>query len=344
MIIWLASYPRSGNTLLRTLLKQCFDRSSYSRYPTGPELDPSLLASIGHRDLEADWQQFYVQATRSDESFLVKTHSPPPDAQPVLHLIRDGRSAIQSYRSYHEAYTEGHDPSLTALILGDDAYGDWTTHYRQWSQRSNARRLALRFEELVEPSRALIRKIGTFVGYEGTIARYHNPFVELHAKAPGFFRRGETTFHADPTWDETIDWLFHYVHGDLMRELGIISTNDHPAKPSAADLMARVTPVVSRLVTQRGPAGHLEGLKADRVVQLETIRRLNERLQESEENHVARLELIETLSAQLEDVEADRAARLELINNLSARLEEVEADRAERLRVIERLKTQLENE
>jgi hypothetical protein len=32
-VTWLASYPRSGNTLLRTILKQCFGLSSQSVYP-----------------------------------------------------------------------------------------------------------------------------------------------------------------------------------------------------------------------------------------------------------------------------------------------------------------------
>jgi len=30
MIIWLASYPRSGNTLLRTVIKSCMGIDSYS--------------------------------------------------------------------------------------------------------------------------------------------------------------------------------------------------------------------------------------------------------------------------------------------------------------------------
>ncbi len=32
-VIWLASYPRSGNTLLRTVLYQCFGIQSASVYP-----------------------------------------------------------------------------------------------------------------------------------------------------------------------------------------------------------------------------------------------------------------------------------------------------------------------
>ena len=30
MLVWLASYPRSGNHLLRTLLKRCFDLGSFA--------------------------------------------------------------------------------------------------------------------------------------------------------------------------------------------------------------------------------------------------------------------------------------------------------------------------
>lgn len=32
MIIWLASYPRSGNILLRIILKSVFGKETYSKY------------------------------------------------------------------------------------------------------------------------------------------------------------------------------------------------------------------------------------------------------------------------------------------------------------------------
>ena len=74
MIIWLSSYPRSGNTLLRTIIKSCFDISSFSDEPVNYESEfrtnPEL---IGHCELEGEWSSFYPKAVSTEKIFLVKT-------------------------------------------------------------------------------------------------------------------------------------------------------------------------------------------------------------------------------------------------------------------------------
>ena len=49
-IIWLASYPRSGNTLLRTVLWHCFGLRSASLYPEDLGGNAALKSYIGHVD------------------------------------------------------------------------------------------------------------------------------------------------------------------------------------------------------------------------------------------------------------------------------------------------------
>lgn len=53
MIIWLALYPRSGNTFFRLLLKAAFDQSTFSIYDD--KLFDAIGASqeIGHAPLPA---------------------------------------------------------------------------------------------------------------------------------------------------------------------------------------------------------------------------------------------------------------------------------------------------
>ena len=72
MIIWLASYPRSGNTLLRTILKRCFDRVSYADeaiHVDSPIRSDSSL--VGHRELPVPWPEFYAEATALPETWFV---------------------------------------------------------------------------------------------------------------------------------------------------------------------------------------------------------------------------------------------------------------------------------
>lgn len=47
-IIWLASYPRSGNTYLRTVLWHCFELRSASIYPNDLGGNAGLEEYTGH--------------------------------------------------------------------------------------------------------------------------------------------------------------------------------------------------------------------------------------------------------------------------------------------------------
>ena len=47
-MIWLASWPRSGNTFLRTILWNCFAMKSGSVYPNDLGGDRNLTRVIGH--------------------------------------------------------------------------------------------------------------------------------------------------------------------------------------------------------------------------------------------------------------------------------------------------------
>ena len=51
LIIWISSYPRSGNTFLRTILKNCLGQFTYSIYNDN-EIggDPDLTEITGGRD------------------------------------------------------------------------------------------------------------------------------------------------------------------------------------------------------------------------------------------------------------------------------------------------------
>src|SRR5215475_2275599 len=99
MIVWLASYPRSGNTLLRQVLKCCFDRESYE--DLGPvaggapspwketDVPGEVRALWGHRESNEDRATFYERCTRSAEVVFVKTHDVPLDEQKAIYIVRD---------------------------------------------------------------------------------------------------------------------------------------------------------------------------------------------------------------------------------------------------------------
>jgi hypothetical protein len=220
MIIWLASYPRSGNTLLRTIIKNCFDISSFADEPVNYESEfrtnPDL---IGHCEYDGTWDAFYQQASSSKSIVPVKTHLPPKDERPYIYVVRDGRSAIQSYRKFNKDYNRIEKP-LTALILGDDAYGDWSSHYSNWNMRSVAGRLILTFDELVNLSEDTLKRIADMLRTKGPTRSWKNPVEDLARYEPNFFNRKSPVFHPREEWTVLHQHLFDRLHGYLMVQLG----------------------------------------------------------------------------------------------------------------------------
>ena len=96
MIVWLASYPRSGNTALRILLKAKFGLSSYSEYgdPLDIAANPGGSAAVGHVTHGLDPEEFLQEARKSRKTYLIKTHGHPTDGSKAIYVVRDGRSAI----------------------------------------------------------------------------------------------------------------------------------------------------------------------------------------------------------------------------------------------------------
>ncbi len=248
MIIWLASYPRSGNTLLRTILKRCFDLDSYADEPIHVESPLRSDSSwIGHRELPCPWPEFYENATRSPDRFLVKTHLPPVDEQPYIYIVRDGRSAVQSYRKYYASYLPGHDANLYRLIAGDDAYGDWTSHHDRWVLRGQGvRGMTMRFEDLGNIDAGLLGALARFVGHGGDVIQWTNPLENLSRVEPGLFGSGRTAFEADSEWTPLVNDLFNLLHAPLLERLGYRVLRDGPLAGDRAVLFDWVLDLVRR--------------------------------------------------------------------------------------------------
>jgi hypothetical protein len=227
MIIWLASYPRSGNTLLRTVLKQTMGLRSYSDTDLTPQtyFAPDTYQAFGALQAKGCWNEFYKMASASHKRYLVKTHHLPQDDQPAIYVVRDGRSSLVSYVEFHRKFSPEHKGGLFELAIGEDYYGGWSEHYAKWvNGRSNV--LLLRYEELVNASSACLNVIAQFVGHDAPRTEWMNPFDKLHQASPDFFRLGDTRWKRPPEWSELINGVFFMRHGALMHQLGYASLAD----------------------------------------------------------------------------------------------------------------------
>lgn len=234
--VWLASYPRSGNTFLRIVLQNFFRLPTYSIYNIEGQgfADPSAAALEEAPVLPRNWR-----AALSDEvgakTILIKTHDRPEGEGPAIYLVRDGRAAIDSYYYYHQKFAF-EKPSRTEVIAGACQFGRWSDHYRAWRPQSRANTLFLRYEDLVSQPEKWIPLLAEFLNQEPTNARVPT-FEELQRQFPVFFRRGRNEDFLSE-WSPAQMLLFNELHGDVMKELGYLLTQPGDVNANTAAELA----------------------------------------------------------------------------------------------------------
>lgn len=221
-MIWLASYPRSGNTFFRLILDEVYglESSSFSVH------DPEATTK--------NYQDYPVVKTH-----VLPDQLTPADADiPAVYLVRDGRDALVSlawHRSNIIAPGSSFKENLVNAIRASKGsyFGGWSKHVQDWTRRAS---IVIRFEELIQkPLECIERirpwlplppprtdKVPTFKDLKSSEFEFRNSNLNAWA-TPGirahFFRKGKVgAWHDEmPRW---MQWLFYFYHGDTLRQLG----------------------------------------------------------------------------------------------------------------------------
>ena len=241
MIIWLASYPRSGNTFFRIVLNKVFNLKTYSVYNhnVGIAADGKTAEIVGH---QAFPEGFGIEQARRDEAlYIIKTHELPDSGitDRVIYLLRDGRESILSYRKFlNDVYAA--PVTLLDVIRGDVFGGRWGAHVQAWSPGTRANTLLVRFEDLIVDPQTQLEGIGQFIDRR-PVSREIPSFSELKTINPKFFRRGGTD-----SWREEYGALEHnFFWLKNHREMIEYGYTDHiPALFRDADQVAALRELV----------------------------------------------------------------------------------------------------
>lgn len=235
MIVWIASFPRSGNNLFREALYRIFGVKSGSVFPEPLGADPYL------DDVSLHLPEDSIDSLRELEApVFVKTHrlSESDDQSPAVYLVRDGRDAYVSYAHFVRARGEraftslDYEGALATLIEREGhAYGSWSASVRAWTRRA-APTAIVRFEELVENPHTAVRDAVKSLGIPlGEPVGEMPPFRELHAQNPIVFRRGKVgswRSELPPPLEER----FWGLHGAAMLVMGYPRKHPLVAAPS----------------------------------------------------------------------------------------------------------------
>lgn len=176
-VVWLASYPKCGNTWVRFML--------YAALYNPPETSIQVSRKIPdlHRPLPVD-------PPRPGRPMLAKTHLMLTDRHPKLdatlraiHVIRDPRDVALSalnYRRLGASDGKGLDEGAylrTFVHAGGDpdwqrqGFGTWATHARSWRTTDRFPVLPVRYEDLKADPRAVLVTMLAFLDEQADDAR-----------------------------------------------------------------------------------------------------------------------------------------------------------------------------
>ena len=221
MIIWLASYPRSGNTYIRTILKHAFSMNTYSiygdKFDIGADRDTAEI--VGHSELPENFD--YQEARKSKDPFFIKTHELYSDKykdDKFIYLVRDGREATVSLFYYLRKYTNI-NYSFLEIMNGFPQFAEsWSEHVSSWKPKNKENALLIKFEEAVSEPKNIIDRIQSFLNLD-LIGLDVPSFEKLNSTNPKFFRSGKKdSYLAELSeYERKYFWL---INGRVMEDYG----------------------------------------------------------------------------------------------------------------------------
>ncbi len=229
MKMWLASFPRSGNTYFRNILYYCYG------------IESSAFHNGEHYPVDPQFQKYDV----------VKTHLLPHELPkvncPVVYLIRDGRDSLVSMahqkKDLIDVQSTLYSNLQEAIVAAEGTFfGGWSENVKQWMEKAD---VVIRYEDLVADPIGQVERLRKFIDMpEGDITKLPtfeqmkkgeayfglkeldefklNSKTEQTAK---FFRKGKSGSWRDemPTHLQDLFWNYH---GETMERLGYTYTGD----------------------------------------------------------------------------------------------------------------------
>ena len=212
MIVWLASFPRSGNGFFRVVSRTLFSQEIHSIYP---EKNKPVNA--------AELQRMQ----RDDRIYLVKTHELPIDTSPAIYLVRDGRDSLVSLAWFHlTSQNEPHRNIAPGKFkkklqkeINSKAFGGWSGNCLSWTQR-DYQTVVVRFEDLTSrPENVVGKALEDINVYSQRTERSEPPtFEQLQHQNLFLYRKGQSGDWRNQMSEELHE-LFWQKHGEAMRAL-----------------------------------------------------------------------------------------------------------------------------
>ena len=194
MIIWIASYPKSGNTWVRSII------SSYFFSETG-NFDFSLLKNISlypspkyfknkinnPGEVSYFWEESQKEIIQKQKEIFLKTHNAlvainnknftsEKTSLGAIYIVRDPRNILSSLKNHYD-FKDFHetlefmknkkkyiwDVRRKNDFSGFQFLGSWSDHYKSWTQNKNFKTLLVKYEDLEKDCYLTSHKLIEFI-------------------------------------------------------------------------------------------------------------------------------------------------------------------------------------
>ena len=193
MIIWLASYPKSGNTLLRSILSAYFYSeegefkfNNLYKISQFPAVDHFLRLGVNINDESEVFKNFINAQNLINEdgkAKFFKTHSrlcqmygsnftDLKNTLGVIYIVRDPRNVVTSFAHHYNLTV---DQATEALFdekrfmiktekLCSVSLGSWDSNYKSWKElKKQNKYLLVKYEDLISKKKSTMLKIFKFL-------------------------------------------------------------------------------------------------------------------------------------------------------------------------------------
>ena len=198
MIIWIASYPKSGNTWVRSLLTSYLYTNNgtfnfkllrkISQFPSKSHLEPFLNDFTDIKKISSYWIAAQERIRLfNDETIFLKTHSAlctlennpftnKNNTKAVIYVTRDPRNLVSSFAHHYSLNIDGAFDFIKnkSQFLLEDNYGEgdfgiatvlgnWAEHYKSWKNINFAPILIIKYEDLIKNTKKTFSSILDFL-------------------------------------------------------------------------------------------------------------------------------------------------------------------------------------
>jgi hypothetical protein len=206
VIVWLASFPRTGNTFLRILLHRLYGVRSSVVYDVDGVAQRLGEAMVGFEERP----MAYDEMRASKAVHFVKTHRQRDasilDGDSAICLVRDGRDSLVSWaRMNSESDSSRFEVELRQMIERDTptGTGSWGANVLSWLRPETSNRVAIRYEALIaDPLGVVTEAMAAVVPQVKPNGGAAPGFAELRGADGLFFRRGVVGSHRDEMPEE----------------------------------------------------------------------------------------------------------------------------------------------